>query len=461
MKANAHTTRTHSRRTHAGILAAILLLCVPSIMFAEDVLPEETGSEYSSPVERLTNAWQEWPPSQDFRITLEYRNYTYLEDEMRGDSRDSINEGRLRVEYDKNIRDSMRVYINALLQADDDEFTHGFVNDFEDDDIRRNYFNFTEAFLDIYFENSDLRLGRQIVKWGKADVWNPTNNVNPTDYANLLDDDDIGVVAANLNYYWNDWNLQVIGVPGFTPTRLPPRGTRFSLIPPDPSLPVEDPELPANTIDNSQFGLRLKTTYRGWDFSASYYDGVNDIPAATIRYDPFPMPVSIVPAYHRFRAVGGDFATTFDRWGLHGEAAYIEFDGDTEDARLQYVIGGDYTKSNILFDHDLFVILEYVGEDVTKKGGGLDTGTPLDRVLMSALATNIQYEFTEYTKLEVRAAIDFYQGNDYYVQPQIVHEMTDNFEITVGFDILGGPTDTFFGQFRDGDRLYVKLKYTF
>ena len=193
----------------------------------------------------------------------------------------------------------------------------------------------------------------------------------------------------------------------------------------------------------------------------SYYDGVNDIPAPTLRYAP--APVSIVPVYNRFRVIGGDFATTFGRWGLHGEAAQVVFDGDSEDARFQYVIGLDYTKSDVIFDHDLFVIMEYVGEDVNKKGGGMETGgPPLDRVFMSAVAANITYEFTEYTRVEVQGAIDLYQDDDYYFQPKLVHEMTDNLEIALGVDLLGGSRDTtFFGQFKDNDRVFLKLKYTF
>ncbi len=418
-------------------------------------------------LETLKEKWHNWPPSEKFKITVEYRNYTYFEDESRGDSRDSRNEGRLRVEYDDSFRDNMRLYLNALLQADDDSFTHGFVDDFEDDDLKRNYFNFTEAFLDIYFDDFDLRLGKQIITWGKADAFNPTDNLTPTDYANLLDDDEIGVVAVNLNYYWRDWNLQIVGVPGFTPTRLPPRDTRFSLIPPDTPLPVEDPELPSNTIDNAQFGVRAKTTYRGWDYSISYYDGVNDIPVPALKMmevpvPPFSVPVSVVPVYNRFRAVGADFATVFGRWGLHGEMAHLVFDGDRDDARLQYVLGIDYTKSDIIFDHDLFVIIEYVGEEVTEEGERLDTGTtPVDRILMSAIAFNIEYELTEFTKLEVKGAVDFHQGDDYYFQPQFVHDLTDNFEIRVGLDVLGGPRDTFFGQFKDNDRVFLKLTYTF
>ncbi len=457
------------------VIIAVLLVTCPAV--CEEINSEKVQADRISPVQKLRDAWQDWPPSQNFKITLEYRNYTYFEDESRGDSRDSINEGRLRVEYDRSVRENMRVYVNALLQDDDDDFTHGFVDDFEDDDLKRNHLNFTEAFLDVYFGEFDLRLGKQIFSWGKADAFNPTNNLSPTDFSNLLDDEDIGVVAANFNYYWQDWNLQVVGVPGFTPTRLPPRGTRFSLLPDEPvpidvpglpvpmEIPVKDPELPPNTLENSQVGVCLKTTYQGWDFSASYYDGVNDIPSASLRLDtdsfPFPVPVAIVPVYNRFRAVGANFATTFGRWGLHGEAAHLVFDGDKQDARIQYVIGCDYTKSDILFDHDLFIIVEYVGDHVTHKGEALDTGTALDRVFRSAFATNMTYEFTDFTKLEIIGVIDFYQGDDFYIQPQLVHEVTDNLEITAGLDLLGGPRDTFFGEFKDNDRVYVKLKYTF
>jgi hypothetical protein len=159
--------------------------------------------------------------------------------------------------------------------------------------------------------------------------------------------------------------------------------------------------------------------------------------------------------------MGTDFATTVGRWGIHGEAAQLVFDGEKEDSRIQYVIGCDYKKSDILFDHDLFVIFEYIGEHVNHESESLDTGASLDSIFKSAFATNVTYGFTEYTKLEVVGIIDVYQGDDYYVQPQLVHEVTDDLEITAGLDLLGGPSGTFFGEFKDNDRVFVKLKYTF
>lgn len=442
------------------LFVSLVILGLAGRGYAEE--PSVEIPERECPIRTLVDTWQDWPESEHFKITLEYRNYTYFEGEARGDSRDSINEGRFRIEYDNPVRENMRVYLNLLAQADDDDYTHGFF-DLGEEELLRSYVNLNEAFADFYFDTFDVRLGKQIINWGKADVFNPTDNLTPTDYSNLLDEEDLGVFAANVNFYWDDWNLQVVGIPFFAPTRLPPRDTRFSLIPPDTPVLVRDPELPPDTIDNAQIGLRLKTTYRGWDFSVSYYDGINDIPSPELRFEgsPVPMPV-VVPVYNRFRAFGADFATVFERWGFHGEAAQFVFDGDRQDSYFQYVIGFDYTKSNILFDQDLFIIVEYVGLDVTDRGMTLETETPpLDRVLTSALATNIKYNFTEFTWLEIRGAIDFYQGDDYYVQPQLVHAVNDNLMVALGVDILGGPRDTFFGQFEDNDRIFTKLIYTF
>jgi hypothetical protein len=100
--------------------------------------------------------------------------------------------------------------------------------------------------------------------------------------------------------------------------------------------------------------------------------------------------------------------------------------------------------------------------EVTDEGEELETGTPpLDRIFVSAFATNIKYEFTEFTRLEIKGVIDLYQGDDYYVQPQVAHAVNDNLTVIVGFDILGGPRDTFLGQFKDNNRAFAKLIYTF
>nr|MBO2470908.1 hypothetical protein [Bacillota bacterium] len=36
-----------------------------------------------------------------------------------------------------------------------------------------------EAYADVYLDAADLRIGRQVISWGTADGFNPTNVVNP------------------------------------------------------------------------------------------------------------------------------------------------------------------------------------------------------------------------------------------------------------------------------------------
>jgi len=40
-------------------------------------------------------------------------------------------------------------------------------------------FNLGEAYLDWYLDTTDWRIGRQVINWGTADGFNPTNVINP------------------------------------------------------------------------------------------------------------------------------------------------------------------------------------------------------------------------------------------------------------------------------------------
>ncbi|RJP73948.1 MAG: hypothetical protein C4532_03755 [Candidatus Abyssobacteria bacterium SURF_17] len=437
--------------------------CQPSEAdYSED--SEETTTLFG----RLNNTWNESSLAEGykehFKTRLEYRNFSYFEDGNRQDQRRSLNEFQAEVEYDATVTGSVRVYVDALLWLDDDDYAEGFVDELEDDDVKRNKFNLPEFFVDLYFDNLDMRVGKQVVAWGKADSINPTDNVNPQDLSNLFgQDQEIGVPAVKLDYYIGDFTIEGVFVPTFTPARLPPLDSRLSVVDiSDIPLPINDPDLPSNNIDNSQYAIRVLTTYRGWDFSASFYDGFNDFP--NVRLDPdFPLP-SLTPVYNKLRVIGGDFATTFGRWGAHGEAAQFLSDGDVEDSYLQYVLGIDFRQSDIVFDHDLFAIVEYIGEHVTNEGEStfpIQTEAMVNRVFSNSLFVHIEYEFSDYFRLDFEGMVNLDNGEDYFLKPEFSYDINDNLTIALGFDFLWGPNDTFFGQFDESDRIYTKLTYTF
>lgn len=60
-----------------------------------------------------------------------------------------------------------------------------------------------EGYLDLAVNDADFRLGKQIVKWGRADTINPTDNLTPSDYTLLYPEDDdlkTGIPAAKATY---------------------------------------------------------------------------------------------------------------------------------------------------------------------------------------------------------------------------------------------------------------------
>ena len=424
----------------------------------------EDGKDTTTMLGRLNERWNESSLAErykeHFKTRLEYRNFTYFENGNRQDQRRSLNEFQTEVEYDTMMGDNIRVYIDALLWLDDDDYAKGFIDELEDDDVKRNKLNLPEFFADLYFDDSDLRIGKQVVAWGKADSVNPTDNINPEDSSNLFEEEEIGVPAIKVNYYIDDFNIEGVFVPTFTPTRLPPLDTRLSVVDISESpLPINDPELPSNNIHNSQYGIRVSTTYKGWDFSASFYDGINNFPNVRLEQD-----FSITPIYNKIRVIGADFATTFNRWGVHGEAAQFLSDGDREDSYIQYVLGIDYKRSDIIFEHDLFAIVEYIGEHVTEEARStlpFETGAMVGRVFSNSLFVHIEYEFNDYFVLDCEGLVNLDNGEDYYLNPEFSYDVNDNLTISVGFDLLGGPSDTFFGQFDESDRIVTKLTYTF
>ena len=163
-------------------------------------------------------------------------------------------------------------------------------------------------FFDVIFEGLDIRLGQQIVKWGKADQFNPTDALNPMD----LDDElYFGERLANMmlkiDFYGEDtWSFSLVGVPIFMPALMPVSASlglvdierlpftnsatryqltterdfaRYSL---SHQTVVDDAyvHLPKLTLRNMQAGARFAITLLNQDIALNYYIGRFDFPIA-------------------------------------------------------------------------------------------------------------------------------------------------------------------------------------
>ena len=252
---------------------------------------------------------------------------------------------------------------------------------YDETDPTRNRVYLDEAYVNLYLGDVDVRLGKQVYAWGRADGFNPTNNLAAWDFTDVLDteDEQLGLVSARAVYYRGAWALEGVLAPDFAPSTLPGPHARWW-----PELPaaVDNPLYPAagpprlqvrytfaeadrpdEGLTALQYALRLSGTVRGWDVSTSWFDGFDDLPALHLTPSPDlasgATDVRVMPVYHRRRVVGADFATTVGGAGLHGEAAYYltdDWDGTdpaVDDPYLHYVVGGDYTLDDLWRAYDL------------------------------------------------------------------------------------------------------------
>jgi hypothetical protein len=211
----------------------------------------------------------------------------------------------------------------------------------------------------------DVKIGRQIVVWGTADKFSPTNNINPDDLEDRpLFTEPIANQMVVVDFHpWQDklW-FQGVYVPLFYPALLPPSAA-FALS--DPQTPVnfandEDRaklqflqgfisanaqfnprvttrvETPPRNITNGQAAFKLGSRLGPVDLSASYYYGFHDIPipyaTKSTRVadldqpsdDGFWFQSDVTLVYPRMHVAGLDFATQvpfLDDMGLWAEAA--------------------------------------------------------------------------------------------------------------------------------------------
>jgi hypothetical protein len=205
------------------------------------------------------------------------------------------------------------------------------------------YIESDAAYLDVYkiLPHLDLRIGRQIVSWGSADKFNPTNSLNTLDLSDPLL---FGKALANqmIRLDWNpiaDLIITAVWVPVFRPARLP-RTAPLALTEPQRPAPVQDDvqraafgflaatnppssltvyaQQPEPSIENSQVGVRISGRVLNIDMAVSYYYGRFGIPTPNWALQKPNGVTEVGIMWPRMQSVGWDFAGTIDKLGGMG-----------------------------------------------------------------------------------------------------------------------------------------------
>ena len=360
----------------------------------------------------------------------------------------------------------------------------------------------TEAYVDLFFENADLRIGKQQVVWGKADGI-PINDIvcpwNLQDFI-LQDFDDIriGLNMVKANYYFSFVNLEALWVPKFHPMELAQSGPWVFSLPDTLNLPLEtpggldnlpvsisyhQPVLPADKLGNSEFGFRLYGFNLGFDWALSYLDAWDDVPALSEKQlyasltpaGMVPDSIGIWQAYNRMKMVGFNFSRPVLTGVLRAEGGYFTgkqfgLDGinlDSTGATIgPFSVTKPYAQYMVGWDQNWKSWLNLSGQYIEQRILDYDTAIQNDEInrLVSLLVRGgfmnetLQYQILALGNLDYEDAL---------MRTMLTYNYSDGVRLILGADFLkaGKNSMTFrqfdFGRFDLNDNAYLKVIYSF
>jgi len=208
------------------------------------------------------------------------------------------------------------------------------------------------ALAETYIEGSlfsclDLKMGRQIVVWGKSDNIRITDVLNPLDLREpgLTDIEDLRlpVTMTRLDFYRGDWHLGAILIHEIRYNQNPQFGSDFY----PQRIPPPDEEDPEEGFYETETALSLGGIFSGWDIAFYYANILNDAYHPERVASTYPI-LETRMKHARLDFYGMAFNVALGNWLFKAEGAYLEglqfFNTDDETfSRMDVLAGLEYS----------------------------------------------------------------------------------------------------------------------
>ena len=292
-----------------------------------------------------------------------------------------------------------------------------------------------------------VELGKQLIRWGKADLLNPTDVFSPRDYLNVLDTDYLGVTAAHLTYGDQANTVELVFTPRFTPSRIPLLDQRWAPIPP----PLQLVDLGAQDPGGPQYGVRWNHIGRVLEYSASFFDGFNNLPilqAALLA----PLTYGLQRVYPKTRTYGADAAVPLRWFTGKAEAAYFTSPDPRADEYLLYVVQLERQSGEWSFTGG------YAGQAVTDHRALLEFAP--DRGLTRAFLGRAGYTIDANRSVALEAAVR-QNGDGTWLRLEYSQAFGQHWRATPALTWIRGAPSDFLGQYRLNSNFSLALRYSF
>jgi hypothetical protein len=355
-------------------------------------------------------------------------------------------------------------------------------------------------FQEFYLQGSlldemDLKVGRQVVNWGRSDSLRVLDVLNPLDNREpgLTDIEDIRrpTTMIKADYYFGDWSLSMIAVPELRIDLIPPVGSDFA--PVTSSLGAAEfflvpTERPQPSFKNTEWAVRLMGIFSGWDISFHYANHFLNLPYLDPVVNVIPQPPPNLPEFsiegtkNRFSRVqmvgtGGNY--TVGSWLIKSELAWIDGVHYTTSQRVDLsffglgeidVPNGTVRKGRI----DFMAGVEYYGFNNTTIAIEIANRHVLDyqkdlRALFGVRENNVETairitrsfmnERLEATVLGILFGTQAQDGS--LVRAELRYDILDGLEAALGMVFYQNGDAPLFQNITKNDRIFFELKYSF
>jgi hypothetical protein len=362
-------------------------------------------------------------------------------------------------------------YDVAYVLNSRDDYTNAVLNHYEDEiELREAYIQGT------IFKNLDIKIGRQIVVWGKSDSIRVTDVLNPLDLREpgLTDIEDLRlpVTMSRLDFYLGSWSLTGIALHEIRFNKNPEFGHDF--------YPATDPppheDKPEHMGKNTEWAVAINGIFSGWDVAFYWANFFDDNPyfhlkSFDIQLLPAPPPVFFVPItipefelkHARLTMYGAAFNVALGNWLLKAEGAYFE------GLRFFNSPGKNYFRADVLAGveysgfTDTTITIEAANRYITNFDDVLEL--PPDEAVENEfqwVARVSRDFFNETLTIEWFASSFGIVGEDGALQ-----RLSAEYDLTDDIKIIGGIVLYYSGDLArhrnigDNDRVYLEVKYSF
>ncbi|MGA2215816.1 MAG: hypothetical protein ABSH31_21270 [Bryobacteraceae bacterium] len=317
--------------------------------------------------------------------------------------------------------------------------------DWQDRTLQRPALSLREFNATITKGKLTAEFGKQFIRWGKADILNPTDRFAPRDFLTVTDPEFLAVMAARVIYDTGSDSFDLVWQPFFTPSRTPLLNERWTVLPQAvEGLPLVD--LGSEFPGRSAFGARWNHIGSGYELSASFYDGFNSLPVLQGAPDGF------IRIYPGLRLYGADAAVPLRWFTVKTEAAYYTSPDHQQDEYVIYVIQFERQIK------EFSIVAGYAGDAITARTPTLQFSPELG--FARAILGHAQYAIDSNRSVSVDAAVR-QNGQGSWLRAEYSQAFGQHWRATGGYSWIRGDDADFLGQYHRNSFALLALRYSF